>query len=212
MQKTKYKNALIIGLLIALVLSIYLCSNNKKLIEPQNIALLDTTNYFKNKLGTITATKKVLELEKKDLKELLYSKDSTLNILRKELSKVKTIIQTQTITKIDTVFVPFEVREPFDFERKGKHQKEWFQFNYTIDQSGKSFTDFTIPNKQTIVTGFKQKWFLGKQTYTTDITNSNPYVNTVEVQTIQVVVPKRFYDTRLFNIGVGFLGGMLVGR
>jgi len=212
MQKIRYKNVLILGLLIALIISINKCSSNKKLIASQHTILLDTTNHFKNELGTITATKQVLELEKKDLNELLYSKDTTLNVLRKEFSKVKTIIQTQTITKINTVSVPFEVYVPYEFERKGKYQKEWFQFDYTVNQSGLSFTDFTIPNKQISITGFKRKWLLGKQTYVTDITNTNPYINNVEVQTVQVVVPKRFYDTRLFNIGVGFLGGRLVTR
>jgi len=212
MQKIRYLNVLILGLITALFLSIYQCSNNKKLITSQSVALLDTTNHFKNELESITATKRVLELEKKDLNELLYSKDKSLNILRKEFSEVKTIIQAQTITKIDTVSAPFEVRIPFEFERNGKHQKEWFQFDYNVNQSGLLFKDFTISNKQISITGFKRKWFLGKQTYVTDITNTNPYINIVEVQTVQVVVPKRFYDTRLFNIGVGFIGGMLVTR
>jgi len=67
-------------------------------------------------------------------------------------------------------------------------------------------------NKQTTITGFKRKWFLGRQTYTTDVTNNNPYVKTIDVKTVQVVVPKRFYDTRLFNVGVGLIGGMLLAK
>lgn len=197
---------------IALFMTVHECKQREQLNESQKTAFADTTNQYKNDIGTLTATKKVLQLEKSDLKELVYSKDDTLNTLRKEFSKVKMIIQTQTITKIDTVLIPFDVFVPCDFERSGKHAKKWFQFDYTVNQNGLIFTDFAIPNKQTSITGFKRKWFLGKQTYTTDITNSNPYINTVEVQTIQVVVPKRFYDTRLFNIGVGFVGGVLLAK
>jgi len=197
---------------IALFSSVHECRKSDQFADSQKAALVDTTNHYKNELGTITATKKVLQLEKKELKELVYSQDTSLNKLRKDFSKVKAIVQTKTITIIDTVSVPFEIHIPCEFERKGKHNKEWFQFNYNVNQSGLTFTDFTIPNKQTSITGFKRKWFLGKQTYVTDITNSNPYMKTVEVQTVQVVVPKRVYDTRLFNIGIGFVGGVLLAK
>jgi len=212
MKTFPYKNTLIFCMAIALFLSVHECRKSDQLASSQTAALVDKTNHFENEIGTITATKKVLQLENKDLKELIYSKDDTLNTLRKEFSKVKAIVQIRTITKIDTVSVPFDVFVPCDFERSGKHLKQWYQFDYTVNQNGLTFTDFTIPNKQISITGFKRKWFLGKQTYTTDITNSNPFINTVEVQTVQVVVPKRFYDTRLFNIGVGFVGGVLISK
>jgi len=212
MQHIGYKNVLILGLIFALILSINQCSSNKKITSSQARAFVDTTNYYKNKVGTITATKRVLELEKKDLKELLYSKDTTLNMLRKEFSRVTAIVQAETIVLIDDVAVPFETKIGYDFERKGKHLDKWLQFDYNLNQDHFEISDFTMLNKQTSITGFKRKWLLGKQTYTTDITNTNPYIKTVEVQTVQVVVPKRFYDTRLFNIGVGFMGGMLVAR
>jgi len=212
MQHIGYKNVLILGLLIALILSINQCSTNKQLAASQDAALIDATNHYENDLGTITATKRVLELEKKDLKELLYSKDTSLNTLRKEFLKVEAVIQTEAMVVIDSVTIPFETKIEFDFERKGKHMDNWLKFNYNLNQDGFDIADFIMLNKQTSITGFKRKWLLGKQTYTTDITNTNPYIKIIDVQTVQVVVPKRFYDTRLFNIGVGFIGGMLVAR
>lgn len=212
MQHISYKNILILGLFIALVLSINQCSSNKQLIATQADALIDATHYYKNELGSITATKQVLELEKKELKEMLYAKDTTLNILRKEFSKVNVIIQTKTKVAVDSMSEPFEPKIEYDFERKGKSMNKWLQYDYSLNEDGFKITDFTMLNKQTSITGFKRKWLLGKQTYATDITNSNPYINTFEVQTIQVVVPKRFYDTRLFNIGVGFVGGVLLAK
>jgi len=212
MQHIGYKNVFILGLLIALILSINQCSTNKQLAASQDAALIDATNHYENDLGTITATKRVLELEKKDLKELLYSKDTSLNTLRKEFLKVEAVIQTEAMVVIDSVTIPFETKIEFDFERKGKHMDNWLKFNYNLNQDGFDIADFIMLNKQTSITGFKRKWLLGKQTYTTDITNTNPYIKIIDVQTVQVVVPKRFYDTRLFNIGVGFIGGMLVAR
>ena len=212
MESKSYKNILIIGLIIGLILSVNQCSTEKRLTKSQGEVFTASVQYYQNKLGTITATKKVLQLSNKDLKKLIYFKDSELNELRKEFAKVKTIVKTKTIVIIDSVPVPFDVRVPCDFERKGKHLDKWLQFDYAVNQDGFNISKFTIPNDQTIITGFKRKWFLGKQTYVTDITNSNPYIKTIEVQTIQVVVPKRFYDTRLFNIGVGFIGGVLISR
>lgn len=212
MEHISYKNMLILGLFIALVLSINQCSSNKQLIASQKAGFIATTGYYKNKLGTITATKEVLELEKKNLKELLYVKDTLLNALRKEFTTVKSIVQAENTLTIDSITTPFETKIGYDFERKGKHTDKWLQYDYDLNEKGFTIADFTMLNKQTIITGFKRNWLLGKQTYTTDITNSNPYLKTVEVQTVQVVIPKRFYDTRFFNIGVGFIGGILVAK
>ena len=88
MQYISYKNILIIGLLISLILSVNQCSNNRKLLVSQGNALNDSTSYYENKLGSMTATKKVLELEKRDLNNLLYSRDTSLNSLQKNLQKL----------------------------------------------------------------------------------------------------------------------------
>ena len=119
MQHISYKNVIILGLFIALILSVNQCSSNKQLVASQEVALIDATSHYKNELGSITATKKVLELEKKDLKEMLYSKDTSLNTLRKEFSKVNAIVQTETIVAIESVTVPFETKIGYDLSVKG---------------------------------------------------------------------------------------------
>jgi len=126
MQQICYKNILILGLITALLISINQCASTKKIANSQVIAYTDSTNHYKNELGTITASKKVLELEKKDLKELLYSKDITLNELRKEFSIVNTIVQTETSIVIDSVSVPFETKIACDFNHSGKQLDKWF--------------------------------------------------------------------------------------
>lgn len=211
-KKLSLKNALIFVLAIALFMSIHECKRNEYLTNSKLNALTSKTTSYKNKIGTLTASKKVLQLEKSELKELVFKKDDTLNILRKEFSKVKAIVKTKTVTIIDSIPVPFEIRVPCDFERKGKHLDKWLQFDYAVNQDGFNITNFIIPNEQTTITGFKRKWFLGRQTLTTDITNSNPNIQTTDVQTIQVVVPKRWYDTRGFNIGLGAFFGFLATK
>jgi hypothetical protein len=61
-----------------------------------------------------------------------------------------------------------------------------------------------------IVTGDKRKWFWGKRTSVTDITHANPFVETESVQHIEVVKPARWYDSTIFKLGIGFIGGLLL--
>ena len=206
------KNILIFILSIALILSFRQCNQNKSFAADQKSALIDSTKTFQNRIGTLTASNKVLQVRKSELKELIYSRDTTINQLRKDLSKVKTIIKTETITRIDTVQIPFEVVVPGKFERIGKHKKKFFSFDYKVNEAGLTFSNFSIPNEQISIIGFQRKWFFGKQTLKANVTNTNPFVKTINVKTVQVVVPKRFYDTRLFNIGVGFVGGLLINK
>lgn len=206
----KYLYLIIGALIVALLLSLDQCSKQKRLANSQAEAFQDEVKFYKNELGTISASKKVLQLEKKDLKNLVLKKDSSLKALTKEFSKVKSIVKTKTVTKIDSVPVPFEVKVPCDFSRSGNYFDKWLQFDYLVNQDGFNLSDLTVPNEQTTITGFKRKWFLGRQYYTTDVTNSNPNIQIIEVKTIEVPVPKKFYDTRVFNISVGFLGGYLL--
>ena len=64
MKNFPYKNMLIFTMAIALFLSVHECRNSDHLADSQKVALVDKTNYFENEIGTITATKKVLLLEK----------------------------------------------------------------------------------------------------------------------------------------------------
>ncbi len=207
----KYKNAIILGLLVALVLSVSQCTQAKKRTLDNLTASQDSITYYKNRIGTVTASKHTLQLTNKELKRTIYKKDTTINKLRKEFSKVKTIVKTKTVVKVDTVLVAFDSIVPGPaFVRTGAHADKWFNFDYTINPEGFSLTNIKIPSEQVVITGFKRKWLLGRQTLTTDITYTNPYIYTAEVKTVEVVVPKPFYDTRVFNIGLGLLGGYFI--
>ena len=48
--------------------------------------------------------------------------------------------------------------------------------------------------------------------YAIDIVNSNPYVQTTNIQTYKIVQEKKWWDTKAFSIGVGFIGGFVLAR
>lgn len=206
------KNIAIIILIVALLISFQKCNFEKELRASQNVAYNDTVSVFKNKLGTLTSEKKVLKMTNSDLKENILSGNAKLKALTDEFAKVKSLVVVKEKVVIKSIEVPFEVQIPCEFERTGIKSEKLYSFNYKINQNGFNISDLEIPNEQTIITGFKRKWFLGRQTLTTDITNSNESIIIQDVKTIEIVIPKRFYDTRAFNIGVGFIGGALLFR
>ena len=56
----------------------------------------------------------------------------------------------------------------------------------------------------------KRNWFLGKQRYVTDVTASNPFISVLEVNSIVTKEKPKFYETTLFKVGIGFIGGILI--
>lgn len=199
------------GILIAaaVVLAVFLfqkCESEKR--AKHNVAVLQgEVSQYKNKIGTLTTTVGTLQLTNKQLKTSILQKNDSLKKLAAEFSKVSSIVETQTIVLIDSVSVPFPVPVEVPFERSGFHADKWFSFDYNINQNGFSLADFTTWNEQTIITGFKRSWFLGRQHVTTDITNTNPYIDVVNVRSVEVVIPKKWYDTRVFNLSIGFVAG-----
>ena len=204
---------IIIGVLvIGLFISMNKCSKNAKENDSTTKALTDKVKYFKNKLGTETASKIVFETSNRNLKRIILKKDDSLRKLTDEFAKVKSIVIIETEIRIDSIPVPFEVPIPCDFEKHGSYLTSHFKFDWNINQNGFGLNDIRIPNETTVITGFKRKWFLGRQTLITDATNTNPLIITTNVKTTEVNIPKPFYDTRVFNISVGLVGGMLLSK
>lgn len=177
----------------------------------QNLATLQVDlKTFKNKVGTLTATVGTLQLTKRELEQTILKKSDTISNLIKEFSRANTIVITETKTQIDSIPVPFEVPVPFDFTRAGSKTEKWYSFNYEVDQNGLSLSNFQTQTETTTITGFKRNWFLGRQYATTDVTHSNPFITTTQIQAIEVVVPVKWYNTRTFNLGLGILAGALI--
>lgn len=170
------------------------CENNKT--ANANIdALVSQTEKFRLQNGQLVTTSRTLQLNNKQLKELVINKDSELKELSKKFSKVKTVTNTITVTKIDSVDVPFEVKVPCDFERSDSVIDKYYSFDYAVNQNGLKIKNLTIPDSISIVTGTKRKWFLGKETLVIDITHSNPNIQETSLQHYEVRNKKKWYQT-----------------
>ena len=204
-------NLYIIGLLlVSLFVSVKKCHDNKQETKSAINALNNDIKLFENELGTLTASKEVLKVSNRNLNKIILKKNDTLKKLAKQFSKVKSIIEIKTVIQIDSVDVPFIVKLPSLFERHGVNSDHYFRFKWKANQDGFTLSDINIPNEQYVITGFKRKLFLGRTTLITDITNTNPYIDVKRLETTVVHVPVRLIDTRVFNIGVGFLAAAIL--
>lgn len=137
-------------------------------------------------------------------------KDKNVKELVNKFSNVKSVTKYVTNTKFDTIKLVYKDSIPCNFEKVGSDLKEWYHIAYKSNQKGVEITELSIPDSVIVVTGEKRKWFWGKRTSVTDITHANPFVETESIQHIEVVKPAKWYDSTIFKIGVGFIGGILL--
>lgn len=181
-------------ILVLVCYSFVQCENNKTALA--NIdALNSKISTYELENGQLVSSNLSLQFDKDQLEDLVISQDKELEEIYKKFSEVKTVTKTVTITKIDSVDVPFEVKVPCDFERSDSVIDKHYSFDYAVNQNGLKIKNLTIPDSVSIVTGSKRKWFLGKKTYTIDITHSNPNIQETSLQHYEVQEPKKWYQT-----------------
>lgn len=214
MISTINKNRIAIGVLLTLCL--FLLSQLFQKCENENLqlanikALNSQTKVYKLKNGQLVTSVQNLHYTNSQLKNSLLMKDKKVKELTNKFSQVKSITKYVTNTKFDTINIIFKDSVPCNFERIGSDFKEWYQLGYKSNQKGVVITDLFIPDSVIIATGDKRKWFWGKRTSVTDITHANPFINTEDVQHIEVVNPTKWYDSTILKIAVGFIGGVFL--
>lgn len=202
----------ILCLLIALLLSADRCTYNRKIANSAFASIADTVTYFKNNINTQSASVKTITMQKDQLEKLILNKDAELAKLTQHFSKVQTINTYTNFVRHDTIAVTYKDTIPYNFNRTGKTRTRWYSFSYRSDNNGFALDSLTIPNRTIVITGFKRKWFLGKETAITDITNSNPHIHTETMQSLLVTVPVPWYKKWYVWLGAGLAGGFLISK
>ncbi len=200
----------IAALAVALFFSIERCSYNKANGATNAAALTDTVKYYTNALGTQTASIKTLQVDKAGLQSLVLDKNKELAALVKEFAKVHSVVKADTELRIDSIPVPYAVPVPCVFERSGRVTDAWYSFGYTSNQNGFKIDSLKVPNSITVITGTKRKWFLGKETVTTDVTSTNPYVKATNIKAAEIVVSVPWYKKWYVWLAAGVAGGFLM--
>jgi hypothetical protein len=111
---------------------------------------------------------------------------------------------------IDTIEIRYKDTIECDFMRSGELKTNEYRFTYESNNKGFKIDNLTIEDSLIIVTGTKRKWFLGKETNSIDISHTNKYISSGNVQHLEVKPKKKFYETTLFKVGVGFVFGVAI--
>jgi hypothetical protein len=182
------------------------CESDK--LQLSNVeALNKEAKVYKLKNGQLVTSVENLNYTNSQLKNSILMKDKKVKELVNKFSNVKSVTKYVTNTKFDTIKLVYNDSIPCEFEKIGSDMKEWYHIAYKSNQKGVEITELSIPDSVIVVTGDKRKWFWGKRTSVTDITHANPFVQTESVQHIEVVKPAKWYDSTIFKIGLGFIGG-----
>jgi len=211
-MKYNIKNIIIAVLAAALFFSFGKCGFDRGLNTTNASAVSDTVRYHQNKLNGITATVHTLQMENNRVKNALLQKDKELAALASEFSKVHYLIKYSTVTTYDTIAVVFEDTVPCVFERSGPVVNDWYKFNYKVDQKGFKVDSLIIPNTATVITGVKRKWFLGKETLVTDITNTNPHIKVTGITAAEVILPQPWFKKWYIWAIIGGAGGFFAAK
>lgn len=172
-------------------------------------ALRSENEIYRLKNGQLVYSAKVATLSENQLKENLSKVEKEL---LNKFSKPKTFTKYITNTKFDTITITYKDSVPCKFERDGALFTKEYNLAYKSNQKGITITELAIPDSVLIATGYKRKWFLGKKTLTMDITHSNKFVQSDQVQHFEIQEKKKFYQTDLFKIGIGLIGGYLIAK
>lgn len=129
-----------------------------------------------------------------------------------KFTEIKTVTRYVDKIKIDTVVIKYKDTVPCVFERSGSINEKEYSLTYQSNQNGLNISNLQLHDSLLIVTGTKRKWFLGKETNTIDISHTNKYISSNEIQHIEVVKKKPFYDSTLFKFGIGFVLGVAVTK
>lgn len=219
----------IVLLFVALALLVWRgCSWRAELLSYQkkisNLGLREQT--FKEKIeedGTRIAEQEQLILTQKQAIQ-----NDLLRIV--ELRKIKSQVNVKTITKIDSVFIPFDEtwqnENQFDsvvvhdtiyidssiasitLPKKFRLNNDWYNLGGEVRKQGIHLDSLRLFNDLTISTGLQSQGFFKRPKPMVIVDYQNPYVSTRNLSNISIKDKLKWYDRKGFWFGLGILGGV----
>lgn len=211
-NKLPWYYKMLIGVLILIIVSILFSKcENEKTASATIQALQSENTTYKLKNGQLVTSQKTAILSEKELKHQLSKYKNDLE-LAKKFVKIKTFTKYRTNTEIDTISIVYKDSIPCNFERVGSLFTNEYNLAYKSNQKGVQITEMAIPDTVLIATGYKRKWFLGQKILTLDITHSNKFIMSDQVQNYEVKEKKKFWQTDLFKFGAGLIIGVAITK
>ena len=158
---------------------------------------------------------------------ILSQKDAiALKVLEiDKLKKVKSQVIVNTITKIDSIFIPFASGDTTDtlgvssFIRVPQLfslNNEWYGIKGNITKLGVNLDSLSFSNRMKITIGSKSVGIFKKPVPIVLLENENPYVITKGLQNIVVENNLKWYEKKSFwfgsGVGVGLITFVLIAK
>jgi hypothetical protein len=178
----------------------------KKKYEKQTIAVanyIDSVSFYKSKSGNQIAVNEAL----------IVSSESQISGLEEELDDLKlkkprTVIKYKTRTEIEEIEVPIEIPCE-DFKLAFEVDSTYYNIKGLLTNDALNFNNISLPNEQSIyVADKREKWWKAKQ-YSVVVTNSNPHIASIGLESYTIEPEKEVYKKRWFWAAVGFAGGFI---
>ncbi len=154
---------------------------------------------------------------------ILTQKDAIAHNLLEisNLKKIKSQVKIQTITKIDSIYIPvIDTVDRIVYDTTGLAllklptkfglESEWYSIFSTINKNGMLLDSLSLYNRQIITIGMKSNGIFKSPTPSVVVKNENPYVNINSMNNVVIKNDTRFYDKKGFWFGVGVGTGVLI--
>lgn len=192
------------GIILFLVSKLFVTCENERTANSVITSLKNQMTTYKLSNGKLVNSVEFLQYEKSQIKKEVPKQ------IASKFHEIKTLTKTKFVTKFDTIKIEYDKIVDCDFDITGNLATQEYNLQYISNQKGIKITELAIPDSVIVVTGTKRKWLLGKEIKTLDITHSNKFVETESVQHIELFEKKKWYQTTVFKIGLGFLVGSFI--
>lgn len=208
-MKIELKDIFFISAILVMAFFLFDSCMDKKRISNQNIEIVnykDSVSYYKSKSGNLIAYNKALEVStvdqikglERDLKDL-------------KLKKPEVIVRYKNKIQVDSIEVQLQIPCE-EFVKELTVDSPYYKIRMNLTDKSLLFKSITVPNKQSIIVADKKERWWKDSEYSVVVKNSNPYMESIGLETYTIKPEKKFYETRWFWITVGITSGLYLGN
>lgn len=207
-MKLNLKDILFAAIVGVLLLFLVDGCDAKRKLERQSLEILnyeDSVSFYKSKTGDLIAYNTALKV----------SSAEQIKGLEKELKELKlkepeVVIRYKSKTMIDSIAIPIEIPCE-DFTKEIDVDSAHYKIAINLTNESLLFKSILIPNEQSIfVAKKKERWWKASE-YSVVVKNSNPYMQSLGLQSYTIKPNDKFYEKKWFWTALGAAGGFYVG-
>lgn len=185
-------------------------NQDRKIANQNMITANDSIKSSIDKYNRVVAEKRSFVIENTKL----LKKNDSLKVAIKNIKPVVVVKWKTKIEYVDTLRIPYpvDVEIPCEFDVPWSSKTKWLEISGMSSDKGISINQFTMPNDQTLVIGYKRDGLFGEKYATARIINTNPNIKTLSTESY-IIKPKKGIFSKWYTWGaIGVFGGFLISK